>query len=126
MFVAEMTMTPDRMPFASARAPFESAQELLVAEWLRARGVLFARTSSKGRCRHDQPERGAPNIFVYTQPPGDPYAHGLAIKLKTPKNEITQRQEKWLADLRDQHWRTCVAFSADEAIEELVKLGYGR
>lgn len=52
-----------------------------------------------------------------------PAAHGgyfgLYIEMKYGKNKPTEQQEQFLHDMRIAGYKTCVAYSAEEAINEL-------
>ncbi len=53
-------------------------------------------------------------------------AVGVAIDLKRKGGKTTKAQDEWLHALANCGWYTSVCHGADEAIELLMSLGYGR
>lgn len=45
--------------------------------------------------------------------------HGLWIELKHGKNKASELQKQWLADLKEQGYKTAIAVGFDEAVEVL-------
>ena len=67
---------------------------------------------------------GVADLIISTPPPKYPEARGIAIEMKSPKGRVTDDQTFWLNMVHNHGWMTCVAYSAEEAIEFLISLGF--
>jgi hypothetical protein len=70
-----------------------------------------ARLKAEGR------KPGVPDVWLPVARNG---YHGLAIELKAGRNQPTIVQHQWLKRLAAEGWRTVIAYSASEAIGEIV------
>jgi hypothetical protein len=116
--------------------PTEYDEHVIVADWLRAKGLLWlhpangeARNIVTGaRLKRMGVSKGASDFIIFTQPPGKHGITGVAIEMKragaTPSS-VSKEQRDWLDALTKEGWRTCVAFGADDAIAFLGAL-YGK
>jgi hypothetical protein len=70
---------------------------------------------------------GVPDIVIVQPPPKFPELRASAIELKRQKGgKLADTQLAWLQSLTGYGWATICAAGADEAIEWLKYLGYGR
>ncbi len=99
-----------------------------VCQYLDARKLLWCHVPNE---RSNERERmklaglgvkpGVPDVMIFSQPyaPGDAKdwdKAGLAIELKIKPNKTTPAQDKWLADLEAEGWRTATCYDIDEVI----------
>lgn len=114
-------------------APKEAAEQELLAAWLIFRRVLFCHPPN-GEWRHWSVAKrlkaagvmpGVPDILIFTRPPQNTAARGVAIELKRiGVRHCSAEQAQWLQALEEEGWLTKIAAGAREAIEWLVLLGY--
>lgn len=62
---------------------------------------------------------GVPDLLVFEPLAG--YV-GVAIEMKRAGGKVTPEQTRWLRWLQERGWYTMVAFSAQQAIDELIAL----
>lgn len=114
--------------------PTEEAEMRTVCEWLRLHNICFAHPANEGmhkvQYRRKQVQLGLapglPDLLIFDVPPKKDY-RGTAIELKRRHGGVvTAAQKQWLADLEKRGWFTAVCYGADEVIELLTRLGYGR
>lgn len=67
-----------------------------------------------------------PDLLLFDPPPIGGSC-GVALELKRRKGGRTSpKQERWLRELEARGWVALVCHGAEEAIQELERLGYGR
>lgn len=125
----------------------EASEQEAMAAWLDASGARWCHVPNGGH-RHAATaaalkaqgvKPGVPDVLIFTPPPAQPEARGVALELKRqslrPKRPVKSEtwpscvrpeQRDWLVALAAQGWVALVAFGADDAIAQLVELGYGR
>lgn len=111
----------------------EDHEQSVVVDWLEQRGVLFTHVPNGGnrnvitgaRLKRLGLKRGVPDILIFDPPPNDA-AIGVAIEMKRRKGGATSKEQReWLEKLDARGWAAFVCLGADQAIEQLTKLGYG-
>jgi hypothetical protein len=126
-------MTPARRALP---APTEAAEQRMVAAWLNARRLCWLHPPNEGRrsvvtgahLRSLGLKKGAPDVLVFTPPPGKFGIVGVAIEMKRRNGTasgVRPEQRDWLDQLKELGWATCVAFGADDAIA-FLESHYGR
>lgn len=115
--------------------PTEDAEQQVVVQWLELHRLHFTHIPNGG-WRHVATARrlkslgvkpGVPDLLVFERPPARPDAPGVAIEMKRSRGgRVSEEQERWLAHLERQGWVVAVCHGADEAIELLQSLGFGR
>ena len=116
--------------------PLERHEMLVLAQYLDARQLLWlhppneAKRSARAGAELKRLglKPGAPDVLVFTPPPGRFGISGVAIELKrrnTPPSGVSVEQRNWLAAMAELGWKTHVAFGADDAIAWLESL-YGK
>lgn len=112
--------------------PKETSEQIVVARWLRAHGVLFFHVPN-GMWRDRRQavvlramgvQAGVPDLLVMDPPPAGG-AVGAAIEMKSAAGRTTPVQERWLEQLAARGWATRVCWGAEAAIAFLKSLGYG-
>lgn len=133
------TVTPPPVPQDDAT---EEAEQAALAAALDASGVLWCHVpngghrhkATAGRMKGQGVKAGVPDVLVFTPPPAQPDARGIAVELKRsslrPKQPgaaiptcVSAAQRQWLADLEALGWVTIIAYGVDHAIAELQQLG---
>jgi hypothetical protein len=111
----------------------EAREQRQLVAWLRNRDIHFWHTPNelvgwggKGAKHGAQQramgvEKGVPDIVITTPVAG---YRGVAVELKRPGESVTPDQEKWIKRLEEDGHAVLVAYSAQEAIEWLVTLGF--
>jgi hypothetical protein len=116
----------------------EQAEQVALAKWLDARGVLWCHVPNGGKrsisiarqLKAAGTKAGVPDVLIFTPPPKNPGAHGVAIELKSvkikglPRGQVMAEQERWLNELNHVGWHTTVAWGCEEAMQYLLDLGY--
>lgn len=101
--------------------PTEAAEQRVVVEYLRRRGLRFCAVPNGGQrtrrggvsLQQQGVERGAPDLLVFSTQG----CRGLAIELKRAQGgRVSRAQERFLADLRALGWRAEVCAGAKAAI----------
>lgn len=120
---------------AAELIPTEEQEQRTVVEWLELHDILFAAIPNGGHRRKvtaailkgQGVKPGVPDLLIFTKPPKYPHYRGVAIEMKRRKDGTLSRyQEGWLAALESEDWLSRICLGADEAIELLEHLGYGR
>jgi len=115
--------------------PTEEQEQRALAEWLDWHGIRWfhpanggARTKAEaGVFRAIGVKPGVPDVIIVDPPPAVQGPCGVAIELKRREGgRISDAQREWLARLRYRGWWAEVCAGADEAIELLERLGFGR
>jgi hypothetical protein len=111
----------------------EDHEQSVVVDWLDRHGVLFTAVPLGGkrnvitaaRLKRLGAKKGVPDILIFDPPPGDA-AIGVAIEMKRRSGgTVRPEQREWLEKLDARGWVSLICRGADQAIEELTKLGYG-
>lgn len=128
--------------------PTEAQEQAALAEWLEWQGVAWMHCPNEGKrsritghnLKRQGMKPGFPDVLVFTPPShvddlpecAMPPARGQAVKgtaieLKRRKGgQLQASQREWLNLLHRMGWVTAVCKGADEAIELLQTLGYGK
>ena len=118
--------------------PYEEDEQMAVMRWLELHKVCWFHPANEGmhKVQYRKKQRklglkpGVPDILIFDPPCslGGQAFVGTAIELKRRDrtNNPTRRQLWWLRKLRELGWYTAVCYGADETIDLLEKLGYGR
>lgn len=136
--LAELKEQIGRKKVRKEACPLEESEQMALAGWLDAIGVLWCHVPNGGhrhkltaiRLKRQGVKRGVPDILIFDRPypveNGKLYT-GVAIELK--RNDKTAKaslgQVEWMAMLTDRGWLCKVCHGADEAIEWLKVIGYG-
>ncbi len=114
-------------------APTEHLEHIVVADYLRARRILFThpgngekRSAITGaRLKRMGLSAGCCDFLIFDAPLHMLGVVGCAIELKrkgSPPSAVTPEQREWLDALNQRGWKTTVARGADEAIAWLESL----
>lgn len=115
--------------------PPEETEQIALAQWLDLHKVAWWHTPNGGdrnvvvasKLKAQGVKRGVPDVIIVDPPPLYPNKVGTAIELKRLKGgRLTKDQKRWLEILKSRGWVVAVCKGADEAIEFLESLGYGR
>jgi hypothetical protein len=127
--------------------PTEEQEQAVLCDWLRLHNIVFHHSPNEGKhavqYRVKQARlgvsKGFPDILIFDIPgilvtdecttvTKDAFlCSGIAIELKRRKGgKASPEQKQWLADLERRGWVTHLCHGADEAIEWLESLGFGR
>lgn len=115
--------------------PTEEQEMRALAQWLDWHGILWAHPPQESprhiayarRLKAMGMRAGLPDVLVFDIPPAARQYSGVAIELKRRVGgRVSKTQETWLRQLDERGWYTRVCQGADEAIEVLERLGYGR
>ena len=116
-----------------SRLDTEDGEQRLLAMWLNLRGVLWTHCPNGGRrtigvarkLKAAGVRKGIPDVLVFTKPPKQPGASGVALELKRSKGgQVSAAQKAVLAGLQECGWVCYVAHGAEAAIKFLKGLGY--
>lgn len=107
------------------RGPEEKFQRA-VAKYLDSLGVLWCHVPNEGnhyKTYHKKiaglgRKSGVPDVLIFEQRGA---YNGLAIELKTGKNQPTTTQTMWLDKLKQNNWMALVSHSLDEVIDIVQK-----
>lgn len=77
------------------------------------RNIVTAR-----RLKAEGVKAGVPDLFLPVPRGG---FHGLFIEMKAGKNKTTEKQDVWIADLKQQGYKVVVCYGCEEAITEIKK-----
>jgi len=111
----------------------EHQEAVVLADWMRHKGLLFAHVPNEARRSHALAARlkreglspGVPDYLIFSLPPRYQDARGVAIELKRCKGaKPTKHQREWLQALLAQGWECNVCYGADAAISWLRSLGW--
>jgi hypothetical protein len=111
----------------------EDGEQVVLAQWLNLRGVLWTHCPNGGRrqigvarkLKAAGVRRGIPDVLVFSKPPKQPSASGVAIELKREKGgQVSPEQKLVLAGLQECGWICYVAHGATAAIKFFISLGY--
>jgi hypothetical protein len=110
----------------------ERAEQRILAQYLDALNVLWCHPANEGmhkpQYRHAQAlaglKPGVPDCLIFTPPPTNPSARGLAIELKAVDGRLSDAQSEWIDKLSALGWVTAVAYGADDAIGIVRSYGY--
>lgn len=123
-----------RMPF-----PTEHEEAVILCQWMSLRGLFYFHCTSEakrsyGLARYLQAEgmvSGVPDYIILSHPKNafgvaeyDGISPPVFLELKRKGGRLSPSQEAFLARLQAEGYATIVAYGADEAIEELTKIGY--
>lgn len=137
---------PDRYPNGTlpgnrkrpARPPLEDREQKWIAQLLGALRLRWCHVPNEAKrsvVGHVEQRRkglakGAPDILIFTPPPSDPSARGVAIELKRRRAKgvshrgATDEQLEYLAGLEACGWRVRVCEGLDETRAFLASLGW--
>lgn len=113
--------------------PSEYDEQIAVAAWCDLRRLVWChcpnetQASPKHHCDRVRAgvRAGVPDVLIFTPPPKDAAARGVAIELKRRDNaRVTAQQQYWLDSLQSCGWLARVCRGANEAIQWLHSLGY--
>lgn len=124
--------------------PTEYQHACWLAQWLRARGVVFHCTMNETPSRAQGQKgkrmgvwRGIPDFLIFSRPEGmymrrnlglgvALHECGIAIELKRPKprGRLTEHQKQALATLEGLGWIAFTAWGWQEAVARLEGLGF--
>ncbi len=110
----------------------EAKFQTVVVSWARSRNLTIWHTPNelvRGPSRGAIMKRqgvlaGVADLIISDRPPLKPTSRGIAIEMKSPKGKPTVEQLDWLRTVESQGWDVCIAYSAEEAIDFLVALGF--
>lgn len=122
--------------------PTEYAEQGRVCDWLKLMKVLYAAIPNGAYLSGSGSERGirwrqmarigakvgVPDLVIFTPPPTKP-ASRVAVEMKRvreAKPRLSDEQQAWHTMLAGESWIVVVGYGADDAIEKLTELGYGR
>ena len=115
--------------------PPEDAEQQVLAKWLDMHRINWFHPPNGGhrnvivasKLKAQGVKRGVPDVMIVDPPPASPENVGTAIELKRRKGgHLTDEQKEWLETLQERGWATAVCRGADEAIQFLESLGYGK
>lgn len=115
--------------------PTEDEEQRVVVQWLQLHGILFCHIPNGGYRRRTEAaimsglgvRKGVPDLLIFDPPPAAPGYRGVALEMKRRVGgRLSAWQRVWLDALQRRGWYTAVCRGADEAIETLERLGYGR
>lgn len=87
-------------------------------KWLRQKQIRFIQS------HFASVREGAPTLIIIDRPPRYPEAPGVVFLFKHMSRLPRDSQSKWLDAAARSGWRCVIAFSAEEAQQETVSLGY--
>ena len=113
--------------------PSEESEQRALAAWLDIKklwwchvpngGLRHSMTGLKLKAQGAKP--GVPDILIFTPPPNNPAARGVAIEVKrTSRGVLSGDQRIWLQQLERCGWEVLTAKGARAGIAFLVSLGY--
>ena len=111
------------------RPGFKFYEVDLLVRWLRDNGVRFCVADPNyGVCSKDIELNGAPEILIVDVPPKAPGSRGLAIWIAGTRmrKALAEQEQVWVAQMRGIGWECSVNFMAEDALPDLVRLGYLR
>jgi|LSQX01.1.fsa_nt_gb hypothetical protein len=123
--------------------PTEDQEQMVLAEWLDMKGLLWMHCPNESKRPRKQNPRtgkwyslqgqklkrmgmkaGFPDVIIFDPPPGTKIP-GVAIELKRRKGgRVSDSQKEWLTALKGRGWAVAVCHGAGEAIKFLENLGY--
>lgn len=112
----------------------EHDEQVEVAHWLRLHSVLHcaipnaAKRSPKlaSYLKSEGLSAGAPDLILFTRPPGRPEAHGVALEMKRAQGgKVSDLQKLWHEKLEAEGWVVLIGHGAADAKKKLEALGYG-
>jgi len=111
----------------------EASEQLALAKWLDAIGVLWFHPVNEGRRSLRQGAQlkargmkaGVPDIIILSCPPAASHVRGVAIELKRLGGKVSANQDIFMRKMRSCEWLTQVCYGAEQAIAYLQALGYG-
>jgi len=125
---------------SSVPVPTEQEEHRVLARWLDMHRIVWIhpplggyRKRIEAAILHGLGARaGVPDFLVFTPPATSPDLRGVAIELKRRGREkekgggVSPDQTEWMERLTACGWAVRVCYGADEAIEWLQSLGYGK
>lgn len=113
----------------------ETAEQVVVAQWLAARPYILSTHPASGGFRFKSTARlmqrlgavaGVPDLLIFSPPPLMPGKVGVAIEMKRTVKPawLTPQQKEWLRRLDECGWVAQVCRGASVAIDLLTRLGY--
>ena len=115
--------------------PTEDQEQAALVDWLKIHGILFAHVPNGGArdkvtgsiLKRLGVSKGCPDILIFDRPPKEPDCAGVAIELKRQKGgRVSPEQKDWLENLKTRGWVAAVCRGANDAVNLLEKLGFGK
>ena len=105
----------------------ELQSQITVVKELRRAGIFFCAIpngifTTKKQARMAKAsglEKGAPDLLIFNAPK----FVGIALEMKAPGGRLRPEQKAWLARLKREGWLCLVAWSAEDALEQLCAAG---
>lgn len=118
--------------------PTEHEEAIVLAEWMRLRGIFFIHVPNEGwrsfksglRLKKEGLTAGCPDYIILSHPQHDmgveydSISPPVFLELKRIGGKLSDSQSEFLLRLEQAGYITLVAYGADEAISELQKMGY--
>lgn len=113
--------------------PKEEQDQQALAELLDSLRLLWCHVPNEGKRKPQYQAKlkrlglksGVPDVIIFDPPPNCHNAKGAAMELKRVKGgKLSSNQESWLAELKNNGWKTAVCKGLDEAINKLKEWGY--
>ena len=82
--------------------------------WFHSPNEIKAKPQYMVKRREMGVKSGVPDVCILEP---NRYYHGLFIELKVGYNKTSDNQKKWVQDLNERGYKTCVSYSLDECIE---------
>jgi len=112
----------------------EAQAQARVCLWLDLRGILYCHVPNGGKrglitgrqLKRQGLKKGVQDILIFDPPPAFPDRVGTAVEMKRRdggKGESGD-QVQWRIALVKRRWVSLVAYGADDAIRQLMRLGY--
>lgn len=118
--------------------PTEHQEAVVLAEWMRLRGIFFIHVPNEGyrsfpsglKLKREGMTAGCPDYIILGHPTRsqgveyDSISPPVFLELKRIGGKLSDSQSEFLERLEREGYITLVCYGADEAINELQKMGY--